>query len=135
MTLISSRKPLHFARNVGAGASGEAEHTLNRDATIERVLTRFYPGAELDLHLNLWLEKKESNKRIPLVELTGDKDHIAGDDDDFEWQPAIRAEKDDKIIVEYDNTDATNAYDYVVNLDIDRMNGMKRALEWLRGLV
>jgi hypothetical protein len=138
MSITSSRKPLHFARNVGAGSSGEDSHKLSRDATIERVMTRFYAGQELDLRINLWLEKKDGDKRIPIVETTGStgsKSHIAGDDDDYEWTPAIRAEQGDKIIVDYDNTDATNAYDYVVNMDVDRMNGMRRAFEWLKELI
>jgi len=128
MTLISSRKSLHFSRNVGAGASGESKYDVRHDATVEEVLTRFYPGQELDLHVELYLEKADSGNRIPLVELAGNKGYIAGDDDRFRFNPTVSIEKEDTLVIVYDNNDATNAYDYTINIDLDRVGGVKRSI-------
>lgn len=123
------KRGLHFAASVPAGGSVENTHKMQRDATIEEVQTRFYIGQELDLQLNLYIrdpdDTQSSRKIIPTP---GSIDHIAGDDDDYRWDVSEPINKGDKIVVEATNQDANNAYNYVVNMDVDYLYGSSRVL-------
>lgn len=75
---------------------------------------RIYPGPELDLKLRP-LIISESGSVEPLILWTGGKNHISGDDDDFQWRANVKLNDGDRIVIDTRNDDLTNSYDYRFN--------------------
>lgn len=122
-----SQTPVSFSASVSPNTSGRLSYDNQRDATIEHVQVRIYAGAELDLELKLLVVTRSGNRR-QIVELVG-KDVIDGDDDFYTFHPAEPVQSDEQIVIEHENVNANNTYDYRVNMDLDYEGGVHRALE------
>lgn len=113
-----------FAEQTPAATSGRLVWQVPRDATIEHVAARVYPGAETTMRLRI--------KKIPLsgspvdvVDQEG-KEWIDGDDDYHEWEPSVPVEEDAVVVVEYQNNDGSNAHNWRVNMTVDYLGGVSR---------
>lgn len=121
---MSSLVTRRFSTTVGPGADGELTADAERDATVERVDVRFYAGPRLDLKLVPFV-RTERGDRVELIDVTG-REAIVGDNDVFEFEVSEPLDSTDVLGVAFDNTDEENAYDFVVDLQIDREGGQNR---------
>lgn len=127
-----------IARTVPAGESDRIEWTVPQDATVEAASARIYTGAENTLRLKLKHRPATASEQQLVVPAEGDgdgKDYIDGDDDDWSWNLSVPVEKGDTLVVEHNNTDGTNAHNYRVNIDVDYMGGVERAVAGIGELV
>jgi hypothetical protein len=122
------KRALAFSTTVPAGETEEETFELTNDATIEDLRVRFYPGQELSLQIQVYLLKKDQDKKIDLVEYPGDKKHLSGNDDYFEFDLSKKAKKGDKIVIKSENTDSQYAYDYKANMSVEEAGGLKRVI-------
>lgn len=120
-TQQEQQEAVTFAQSVAAGASGRTEKRFTRPGRVRHVQARIYPGAELDLELNILVVTTEGTRR-KVVETEG-KDHIDGDNDSWEWWPDEPIQDDEDLVVEHNNTHASNSYDYRVNCTVNFVNG------------
>jgi len=131
----SNRMDSHrFAGEVGAGGDADESTTVEADATVEEVAVRFYPGPRLDLHVTPYLERGNgaNANRIPLVNFHG-KDYVDGDDDLWVFPISEPVEQGDTLGVFVNNTEPEHAYDYAVNMTLDREAGVQRSASSLLG--
>lgn len=122
---------LTFATEVAAGGSGRISKEFTRDATVEHVQSRIYPGPGTDLKLKILTVTIEGNRR-QIVETHG-KDDIDGDDDFYEWFPSEPIQKEDELVVEFDNQDTTNPHNFRVNFTVDYVGGVRSISQLLLG--
>lgn len=121
---MTEMRGLSFSTTVSAGASDKNRYTVPKDATIEKLSIRIYPGAETDLEIAPEIIKFQTDTVENLVRFEG-KQFVDGDDDIFTWDLSVPVEKDDIIQVRANNQDDSNPYDYRVNLDIDERGGLE----------
>lgn len=114
-----------FSAEASAGSSGELTETIQAPSTIDKCDVRFYPGPRLDLELLPFVRRGETGKTVPLPDLTG-RDVVVGDDDDTTFYVAEPVSKGDTIGVQYENTNTSNAYNFQVDLLLDRAGGQRR---------
>lgn len=127
--------PRSIGKQVAAGAEDDEEsYTVEAPATLRDPAVRIYTGAQLDLQLRLYIVR-ESGQRDPWVQLEG-KEYLDGDDDLYTWPTSeIAIEDGEKIMIQADNNDGTNPYDYRVTWTEDREGGASRFLAGLRSLI
>ncbi|WP_049915515.1 hypothetical protein [Haloferax mucosum] len=99
---------------------------VSKDATIEKVTTRFYRGPQLDLSIRPFVESEEGRER-DIVDVIG-RDGVVGDNDVFPFHVSEPVERGDVVGIEVTNADGTNTYDYNVDLELDRAGGVSRLL-------
>lgn len=130
-----TRKGIYFSSRINSDSTEIEKYNVRQDATIEHAEVRFYPGSQLDLQLKLQVISDDGTTK-EIVDPQGEKDYIAGDDDFFKFNISVPIRDDDEIRIIAENVDQNgNAYDYVVNLEVDRMNGLERAFQKLRGVL
>lgn len=136
MDNTETRDNLRFAERVGPGSTETLTYEVNDDATIEEVDVRIYRGAELALNIFPYVRLGgDDASKTPLLTLVG-KQHIDGDDDTFEFNLAEAVTPGDEIGVDVTNTSTEFGYDFVVDMDLDRAGGTKRAITSLfRGIL
>jgi hypothetical protein len=122
-----SRRPVRFASTVAPGDTDTYSVEVEQAATVEDMTVRIYRGAELSLHILPFVERGAENRRsrIPLVEFRG-KDFIDGDGDFFEFGLSEAVEENDVVGVEVTNTADEYAFDFAVNMSLDRAGGSSR---------
>jgi hypothetical protein len=134
-----NKNGLTFARQVPATEAERLTYEVSRDATIEGVQARIYAGAENTLRLNFKIQPANGSELFLVEPADTDdgsgKDYIDGDDDDWNWNVSHPVEKGDKIVVEYDNTDGSNAHNFRANMNIDYMGGTSRLLQGIKSLL
>lgn len=123
-----TKEGVSYGKKVPADGSGTLEYQVSRDATIESVSCRIFPGAETTLELNFYVLRRDTEATDQLVQTVG-KDHVAGDDDLFRWDVSTPVANGDTIVVEYNNTDTNNAHGFRANMDLDYSGGLSRILE------
>ena len=133
MPSFANRVSRRFSTTVAGGADSDLSHEVTADATIEKVTVRFYPGPLLDLELRPYVET-DDGQRVDLVDVIG-RDKIVGDDDVFEFYVSEPIREGESIGVEYTNQDPSNSYDFVVDMEVDRIGGLNRVTRFVRGLV
>jgi len=116
-------KPLHFGRKVGASTTGKETYDVKKDGTLEEVEFRIYSGAEDTLKLNIYVINDETDSKRQIVETPDQQDFIGGNEDFFTFRTSEELTNNDKIVVEYENTDGSNPHRYKVNMEIDRTGG------------
>jgi len=121
-----------FSTRAGPGESGDITKEVQKDATVEKVNVRFYPGVELALELRPFIEPEDSEDRIDIVELVG-RDTIVGNDDHFDFPVADEIQRGDTIGVEFENTDSQYGYDVICDIVVERAGGTERFVEALGG--
>lgn len=118
-----SKESYRIAAQVAANSGysdNEFTHEIKKNGFIERFAVRIYIGAELDLRIKSFIRRGGSDGvEENIVQFKGNKDYIDGDDDYFEWFLEKEVKKNDVIVVQAKNGDATNAYDFAVDYDID----------------
>ena len=129
-----TRKGLHFHSTVNSDSDEKDSYNVRHDATIEHVEVRFYPGQQLDLEVELHVVDENGTSK-EIVDPVGEKPYLAGDDDFFKFDVSVPIEKDDEIRVVARNQDTSgNDYDYIVNMELDRIGGIERVITKLRGV-
>jgi hypothetical protein len=116
-------KPLHFGRKVSAGTEGRESYDIKKDATIEMLEFRIYSGAEDTLKLNAYIEDEETNSKKQIIETPDDQAFIGGNEDFFTFRATESVTSDDRLVIEYENTDTTNPHRYKMNVELDRTGG------------
>jgi hypothetical protein len=114
-----ARVPFRFAANVQPGQTVVLEEHVPRDGTIEALRVRIYAGAELALRIRPYIIDSRGNTR-ELIKFVGKK-FLDGDDDVFTFvlrEPVFTA-NDERMVVEAINTDATFAYDFSCDIEVD----------------
>jgi len=131
MALFDDTKDsLRLAGRAGPGASDELRHSLEVDATIEKITVRIYRGAELDLEVKPSVaydadEGRASN--VPLITFVdGGKQYVDGDGDRWEFPVSVPVTEGDEIVVKVNNTDPDNGYDYAVDVVLEKAAGASR---------
>ena len=119
-----SRVPYYFQRRVNALEVGELRARLPGDATIERMIVRFYPGPELNLIVDPFIELP-GNVRQELIQYTGPRG-ISGDNDMLEFRLSLPVRLDTSIVVGFNNLHATLAYNFIVMVEVDFADGVWR---------
>lgn len=121
------RTSYHFAFAIPAAGSGRLSKTIPAPCTIEKMTIRIYPGAVLNVHLDPYI-LKTNNRRYNVIDyVSGGKQYIDGDNDTLIFDVGHPAQVDDQLVVDYINIDAVNAYDFVVDFEVDFFRGMMRS--------
>ena len=129
-----TRKGIYFSSRINSDSREIEKYNVRHDATIEHAEVRFYPGAQLDLQLKLKVIDQDGTTK-EIVDPQGEKDYIAGDDDFFKFDISVPIQKNDEIRIIADNVDQNgNAYDYVVNMEVDRLGGIERIAKKIGGI-
>jgi hypothetical protein len=129
-----TRKGVYFSSRINSDSTEIEKYNVRQNATIEHAEVRFYPGAQLDLQLKLEVVDENGTSK-EIVDPQGEKDYIAGDDDFFKFNISVPIEKEDEIRIIAENTDQNgNAYDYVVNMELDRVGGIERIVNKIGGI-
>ena len=118
----AKQKSKFISATVPSNDTEKESFTVNRDSKIKKIEARFYPGQQLDLELEPYLKKADSDAQINLVDYPGDKKHLEGDDDVVELPTNVVAEKNDEVEVKAVNQDTSgNAYDFylIVTMEED----------------
>lgn len=121
------KEAISFGKSVSKGGSGDVTYDVQADATVERVTVRFYRGQELDLQLTPFIKTGNGERKIDLVQLAG-KSYIDGDGDFFEFDVGEEVTKGDQIGVHFDNKESNYAYNFRVNVELDKEGGTARAM-------
>ena len=130
-----TRKGIYFSSRINSDSTEIEKYNVRNDATIEHAEVRFYPGAQLDLQLKLEVVDENGTSK-EIVDPQGEKDYIAGDDDFFKFDISVPIRKNDEIRIVAENVDQNgNAYDYVVNIEVDRLNGIERLADRIGGIL
>jgi hypothetical protein len=116
-----SQESVSFAETVSPGSNGRLSHELQRDATIEWVMVRVYPGPQNDLEIRPQI-KRGSGDGSTLIQYEG-KGYVDGDDDEWPFPVNKQAREGDDLIVKYDNKDPNNSYDFRVIIAADFRGG------------
>jgi hypothetical protein len=123
-----------IAQEVAAGASGELAVDVDAAGTLEGLKLRIYAGAENTLQLRP--QRKTNGGYENLLAYGNDgKHYVDGDDDVWEWDLSIPVQKDDAIVVRYENTDANNPHNFRAVTEIDHLNGVERAARAVKGVL
>ena len=123
------KRGISFAEQTDGESTDEVVHTVVSPATIEQIHARIYPGPENELELVLQHRSRESSQWVSLITHEG-KQFLDGDNDTWEFDVAIPVAKDDEIRVVATNN-ATEEYDWRVNMDVDELGGVRRAIRRL----
>jgi len=131
MALFEDTKDsLRLAGRVGPGGDDELRHSVQVSATIEEVTVRIYRGAELDVQVTPAVaydadEDRASN--IPLITFVdGGKQFVDGDGDRWDFPVSVPVTEGDEIVVEVENQDPDNGYDYAVDVVLEKAAGSTR---------
>lgn len=114
----TQRGNLRFAEQVSAGSTSSLEHEVREPSTIERLIIRIYPGAELDLRVKPYVEIGGDGPKVPLLTYEG-KEYVDGDDDKWEFDLVESVDPGDKVGVEVTNVNSNYAYDYAAHISLD----------------
>ncbi|MFC3476111.1 hypothetical protein [Halobacterium litoreum] len=122
------RDSVRFSGQVSPDDTETLTKTVQEPATVEEVSVRFYAGPRLDLEVVPFVDVGESSQsnRIPLIDFRG-KQYVDGDDDYWIFPVSESIERDDTLGVEVRNVDSSNAYDFSVDVVVDRAGGTQRA--------
>lgn len=129
--------PYRLAVKVPPNTTITARKAVAADGTVESLSIRLYPGAELSVQVDAWIENAVKEKRSLIdyfqeSELDGAlpegaviKSYVDGDDDPWRFSPRepVFATDDDKVCITITNTDDTNPYDVAVDYLIDYAGG------------
>jgi len=123
-TLLGNIQPYTISKQVAASASGDEQtFKIEGNGIIQgSVELRLYSGAELDLRIKPMIRSQEKVLR-PIIALKG-KDYIDGDDDIYRWVVNLPVFKGEYIVLQADNVDAVNAFDYRFNFSINYSKGL-----------
>lgn len=119
-----SRIPYRFQMQVPPLASGDLRALIPGDATVERLVIRFYPGPELQLLVDPHVERRGGGRQ-ELIHYTGTRG-ITGDNDILEFFLALPVRLDEQLVVFYHNRHATLAYHFTVTMELDFAGGVWR---------
>lgn len=114
----TQRGNLRFAERVAADSTETFEHQIREESTIERLVVRIYPGAELDLRVKPYRKVSEDGPREPLITYEG-KQYIDGDDDKWKFDLVEEAKPGDYVGVEVENVNTQYAYDFAAHVSLD----------------
>lgn len=103
-------------------------YTTGKDATVEQVDVRIYPGAGLALRLEILKKDDQTDVTTPIVRTRG-KDYLDGDDDTYSFDLSEPIKEDDQIVVRATNLADSNEYNFRVNFDIDERGGTTSIFE------
>lgn len=110
--------PVRLSTTAAAGATNQTlTYPVAFAGTVRNVHVRMFAGNQLSLQL-----KPQRLRREELQSLVsyagGGKQYIDGDDETEDFSTSVDVQPGDVLQVTYTNTDATNAYDFAVDLTI-----------------
>jgi len=125
------RESVLFALQVPASGKGSLRYAVTAPGTLELLTVRFYIGCNLQLRLRPVLERRgegvgSGSNLVKFV--NGGLEYVDGDDDKHSFKMAYAVREGDFIVVNYQNMDAVNAYNFRVTADIDYLGGEARTL-------
>ncbi|MWG36951.1 hypothetical protein [Halomarina oriensis] len=126
MTNTSTRDSLRFSETVPPGETSTLSVEMEDPATIDRVRVRLYPGTQLALQIRPVVRINDEDE-ILIPRLFG-RNYITGDGDTWNLETSEPVEQGDVVAVEVTNTDSQYAYDYSVDMTLDRAGGSGRSL-------
>lgn len=135
---LEQRAGQTLALQVPAGDSGKLSVPVDGPATLESLKLRIYSGAENTLQLRP--QKKSNGAYEDLLDYaendTGTaKTYVDGDDDVWEWALSVPMNPDDEVVIDYENTDGSNAHNFRAVVEIDYLGGAERATRALKGVL
>lgn len=132
---VDRRGSVSFGVTVAASSTEVLEWEVPRDATVESVTVRMYPGPENDLEVVPFKRDQDTREdRIPLLTLVG-KQYVDGDDDVYEFRVSEAVAEEEILGVEAVNTNADSDYNIRVNMTVDYAGGTNRLLGSLRDMI
>lgn len=111
-----------FARQVAPLTEGVMQINIPGPGLIERLAIRIYQGAQLNLRINPYLVRPRQNLNL-INYVTGGKQFVDGDDDNYIYNLSIECNQDDALAVWFSNLQATHAYDFRVSVEINYAAG------------
>jgi hypothetical protein len=124
----NSKETISFRQTVAAATTITLKERIKAPCTIESVRVRFYRGQQLALQVIPYILHKGNRRENVITFAEGARPYLSGDDDYFIYDVVFTADYDDYIYVQAINTDATNAYDVIVDVSVDYYAGMDRVL-------
>ena len=119
-----SRIPYRFQRRVNALEVGELRALIPGDATVERLVVRFYPGPELQLIVDPFVDRRGGGRQ-ELLHYSGTRG-LTGDNDTLEFFLSLPVRLDESLVVGFQNLHAVNAYHFTVTMELDFAGGVWR---------
>lgn len=129
---IDNRRSLRFSDRTSPSTVDEAMRMIQQDATVEHVSVRIYEGAQLDLQIEPYV--KSGGSIFSLIDYEG-KEYVDGDDDVWEFHVSESVREEDYVGVKVTNTSGNYAYDWSVDVCLDRAGGARRALHAIKSLI
>lgn len=126
-----TRRPVSIGYTADPGEQDTLTHEVQHDATVEKLVPRFYAGCETTVEVNIYVVS--SGDATKLVETVG-KDHLDGENDEWTFRPSEPVEKGDEIMIQFENTDSENPHRFRVNFELDREGGKMRSILSLLGV-
>jgi len=130
--VFNSRTVVRFSDSVSPDTTETYSRKIETHATLENLSVRFYPGQELNLEIQPY--RKRGMETTPLVEYQ-DRDALVGDDDRYTFDITEDLEPDDEVVIKATNRDETYAYDFNLDVEIDRFGGSSRIANFLGGVL
>lgn len=119
----SKKEIVSFRKLIPPNTTDVIGERIKADGTIESVKVRIYQGVQKALQINPFVEHK-GNKLEDMITYPSTTDpYISGDDDYLEFDVTIPVEYDDFLKVWVKNTDATNSYTLVLDVEVDYIGG------------
>lgn len=118
---MRGREALLFRAQQALNTTSDYEKAIRANCTITSVKIRIYDGPELALRLQMFIRDASGNLASVLQysASTGAKNYIDGNDDEFVFDVRVPARVGDTLVVRANNTSATYAYDFSVDIEVD----------------
>lgn len=123
----NTRETISFRKVIAAGANGiNFAEEIKGDATIEKLVVRFYPGQQKSLQVTPMVKFRTEEMYSLVRYATGTDGYLTGDDDTLEYPLGVEVQTGDQVVIYATNTDSTNAYSLVCDVIVDYLNGKAR---------
>jgi hypothetical protein len=126
----ADRQSLRFSETVAPDSEVLLTYDVPVDMTVEQLEVRIYRGAEFSLEIEPFIDRRKSEdrtRREDLITYRG-SEFVAGDADKFSFDVSKSVEEGQEIGIEARNKADAYAYDFVVDLSLERAGGLSRIL-------
>jgi len=117
------RETIRFTDRLGPQNGSGERHTVRRDATVESVRVRHYPGQELALEVEPRVVPRDERDSVPLVPVEGPTSALVGDDDDVTFDVSEPVREGEAVEVVAVNESTEFSYDFVVDVTLEYIGG------------
>lgn len=120
------KESVSFRKSVAASEEDRLHERIKGAGTIEGIRVRFYSGQQLDLRVHVYVVHKGGLTESLITYNAGADQYLSGDDEVVQIDCVVSVENDDELWVWYQNADAVNSYNLVVDVAIDYYGGNQR---------